>query len=50
MTFSQAVFSISEMATCTALTAIELACQMDKIKVLPFREGLEKGLRKGKPP
>ena len=25
----------AEMATCTALTAIELACQMDKIKVLP---------------
>ena len=24
---------IPEMATCTALTAIELACQMDKIKV-----------------
>ena len=23
----------AEMATCTALTAIELACQMDKIKV-----------------
>ena len=34
--FSPTLHGISvsaEMATCTALTAIELACQMDKIKV-----------------
>ena len=37
--FSFWLASSSEMATCTALTAIELACQMDKIKVLLFWEG-----------